>query len=966
MQRRWEAGGGDGARPPRLQSPRNRLESRILETLFETQLAAFLECGGWIALPATGGGVSNDLWVGWGRVTRLALEESQTLERPAFYAPDFFLEDPRPLWVFESGMRISKANFLNLLERAQSSFQKSALTPNPGSGSAQVDPRFAEVFHDLKQKISQGELRKGVPYIFHRVELGQKAGDRLQLLLQLLRNTSVAPLSVYGVWDQSEGILGATPEALFTQNQSQYETMALAGTQVRGAQTGSILNDPKEREEHQIVVEGIVKSLENEFGENLLRLEVGDLGLLELPNLTHLRTLIQFQLRPEPGQFGRLVRALHPTPALGAFPKSTGLSWLAEVEKKIPRRRFGAPFGLLSAQSPLDPADGAGLDSFCLVAIRNLQWDSAGAWIGAGCGVVQASQLEREWNEIQGKLRSVRKLFGWEKSSKAMGPNLTLAMESLEKLYQWGVREVCVCPGARNAPWVALLSENPELFQTYYHFEERSAAFFALGRIRATGRPMAVITTSGTAAGELLPAVMEAYYSGLPLILMTADRPRHYRGSGAPQTAEQVGLFGVYASIHFDLESGDSSRPEMWREMLQAELTQPVHLNCCFDEPLIDGDVPKLQFTDIAEKAVNRQLPLLGDTTEFFKKVKHPLVLVGMLHPSEQESVAKALLKLNCPVYLEATSGLREKPELQHLRIQLADGMRDRIKKAGVPLDGVIRMGGIPTPRLWRDLESVLCDLPVLSLSSLPFSGLGRKSQLAVGPLSDLMTSVTQTLDHLHWDSQESDFTPFLDLDHKAAAQLREAVNAEPQSQLGMIARLSDLIPNHSKIYLGNSMPIRDWDLTASSEDRHHQVWASRGLNGIDGQVSTFIGWAGGTPTDAHSAQNWAILGDLTSLYDLAGPWILSQLQSTRVNLVVVNNGGGKIFSGMFQQKEFQNQHSVQFRSWAELWGLDYELWTQTPDCLPGSPAKSRIIEIRPCSQAAKRLAELRVKSGLN
>ncbi len=114
-----------------------------------------------------------------------------------------------------------------------------------------------------------------------------------------------------------------------------------------------------------------------------------------------------------------------------------------------------------------------------------------------------------------------------------------LVKQLLEEVIAQGVQELCLCPGARNAPLIYPLVHSSQV-RIYYWPEERSAAFFALGRIKATGCPVAVVTTSGTAAAELLPATMEAFYTGLPLILITADRPRRFRGTGAPQSAEQV------------------------------------------------------------------------------------------------------------------------------------------------------------------------------------------------------------------------------------------------------------------------------------------------------------------------------------------------------------------------------------------------------------------------------------------
>ena len=145
--------------------------------------------------------------------------------------------------------------------------------------------------------------------------------------------------------------------------------------------------------------------------------------------------------------------------------------------------------------------------------------------------------------------------------------NTATARRIIERVRAAGVTDFCVCGGSRNAPLIAVVSGN-----IYTFVDERSAAFFALGRIKRDERPVAVITTSGTAAAELLPAAIEAYYSGAPLVLITADRPARFRGTAAPQSIEQVGLFGVYATTDFD----------RW------DRRTPLHINVEFDEPLFD------------------------------------------------------------------------------------------------------------------------------------------------------------------------------------------------------------------------------------------------------------------------------------------------------------------------------------------------------------------------------------------
>ena len=158
--------------------------------------------------------------------------------------------------------------------------------------------------------------------------------------------------------------------------------------------------------------------------------------------------------------------------------------------------------------------------------------------------------------------------------------NTTLATNVLNQLKILSIKDVIICPGGRNIPLVFQLEDDPS-FNPYFWYEERSAAFFAIGRSRISGVPIAVVTTSGTAAGELLPATMEAYYSSVPLLLITADRPRSMRQSGAPQTTDQVGLFHKHVTFALDVEGEEPLCLSKW------DLKGPAHLNVCFEEPLL-------------------------------------------------------------------------------------------------------------------------------------------------------------------------------------------------------------------------------------------------------------------------------------------------------------------------------------------------------------------------------------------
>jgi 2-succinyl-5-enolpyruvyl-6-hydroxy-3-cyclohexene-1-carboxylate synthase len=150
--------------------------------------------------------------------------------------------------------------------------------------------------------------------------------------------------------------------------------------------------------------------------------------------------------------------------------------------------------------------------------------------------------------------------------------NIERARQLVEQVRGLGTNDFCTCAGSRNSPLLAVLGSPGDDVRVFSFVDERSAAFFALGCVKQHGKPAAVVTTSGTAVAELLPAVIEAHYSALPLVLITADRPARYRGTGAPQAIEQVGIFGWYAATSLD----------GWNR------ARPLHLNIEFDEPLID------------------------------------------------------------------------------------------------------------------------------------------------------------------------------------------------------------------------------------------------------------------------------------------------------------------------------------------------------------------------------------------
>ncbi|MFI0435481.1 MAG: 2-succinyl-5-enolpyruvyl-6-hydroxy-3-cyclohexene-1-carboxylic-acid synthase [Parachlamydiaceae bacterium] len=518
--------------------------------------------------------------------------------------------------------------------------------------------------------------------------------------------------------------------------------------------------------------------------------------------------------------------------------------------------------------------------------------------------------------------------------------NSVLAQGVLQEVISHGVAEFCVCPGARNAPLVYPLSYSNQV-KIYYWPEERSAAFFAIGRMKAIGGPVAVVTTSGTAAAELLPAAMEAYYTGLPLVLITADRPRRFRGTGAPQSAEQVGLYGCYVSDMQDLADGDACCLDNWTQ------EGPIHLNLCFEEPndsecqtirLEEGSIKKA----LVIPTISCHGPKYQPYLSFLQKSRFPLVVIGAMASECREAAICFLLKVKAPLYAEAISGIREDARLERLRIQRIEDIWATAAENGYPIDGILRLGGIPTARFWRDLEDKMDEVSVCSVSEHPFSGLTQGDLIHTSLASFFAWSEKEpSPDHYPYEEWKTK-------DQRAHQHLLRLFQEEPLAEASLIHHLSERIPFRSKVYLGNSLPIREWDQAASYHAHHFQMACNRGVNGIDGQLATFFGFC------SSEQENWAILGDLTVLYDLVAPWITSQLSNISANIVIVNNGGGQIFSRMFSHPVFQNHHQLNFEPLADFWGLRYERWQSIPDSISPSHG-GRLIELIPNQKSTAR-----------
>ncbi len=339
----------------------------------------FLNSGTIFSLP------TGELWLAW----ELKGQQSHApADQKAIYAPDFFLEEPLPWYTWVHWSKWDREKLLR------------ELPPLPAQPEISWDPihkkAFHETFHRSMEQILAGKIQKAVPVLLRSGQAQMDSSAVLYFLHHLL--TLPKELRLFGLWHHGEGILGATPEVLFElRNRTFLTTMALAGTGER-TNVSSLLESTKDQKEHNIVVESILQSL-RQYGE----VSCAKTELFPFHSLEHLRTDIELKGH-QPLDFEKMVSALHPTPALGVFPKgSSNASILRNLSAGFPRRRFGAPFALCWP---------GGSDASCLVAIRNLQWSHNHLYLGSGYGLIRESGEEQEWNELLAKSQAVQVMLG--------------------------------------------------------------------------------------------------------------------------------------------------------------------------------------------------------------------------------------------------------------------------------------------------------------------------------------------------------------------------------------------------------------------------------------------------------------------------------------------------------------------------------------------------------------------------
>jgi len=515
---------------------------------------------------------------------------------------------------------------------------------------------------------------------------------------------------------------------------------------------------------------------------------------------------------------------------------------------------------------------------------------------------------------------------------------------TIDTLIALGTPHFCVVAGSRSTPLAAAAVEQTRVACDVFT-DERSAAFFALGVGRATGRPAVIITTSGTAVANLAPAIHEASASSVPLLALTADRPPELRHTGANQTIEQPGIFGTAVRWQFDMPCPTAAismralRSTVAHAYARTLSTPPgpVHLNCMYRKPLGPDQVLDTQAEDVHQVRAPAQ-PLLGLRNEdadhlraVLRSSRRGLVVIGALDATEERQAALELAnKLGWPVFSDIASGLRLDPSLTYALDPFDALLSSDLFVAACAPDCIVHLGGpVVSGRYLQWRERVTPDEHVLIR---PDPRRQDPTHHVTRQLTAHISAVNQALPNIDSHIDTGWRTTLCE----AALAVRDAwsqafTNSNALSEPAVTRHLAASINAQSGWMLSNSMPIRNADLFSDRNANKTGVITNRGASGIDGILSTAIGWS-----QASSKPVTVLLGDQALLHDLNA---LSLVQGARypVRIVVINNGGGGIFSFLpiaedpaLVESTFAVPHQWRFAPIAKNFGLE----THTPETL--------------------------------
>ncbi len=473
-----------------------------------------------------------------------------------------------------------------------------------------------------------------------------------------------------------------------------------------------------------------------------------------------------------------------------------------------------------------------------------------------------------------------------------------------------GVRLAVVAPGSRSTPMAIAIADS-DLRTEIFH-DERSAAFAALGAAKASGVPTVLLCTSGTAAVNFHPAVVEASYAEVPLIVVTADRPPELQGVGAPQTIDQRNLYGSSVRRYIDAGVADDERCDDWRRVARrayesstGESPGPVQLNIAFREPLVGraGQLPARlgEPTSRLMRLGSRPLSTAQIAALAARLRKRRGLIVAGASGASPAGIHELASRLGWPVLADPLGGARNErlAALRHADAILRDG---NLARALTP-EVVLRFGALPASKVVNGFLRE-CGAETVAITATPrLADPDRRVSMHI--VADLEAAVSDLLViaepcDAQWTSQ------WQAAESAARSVMQNLLHDESWlTEPGVARTLAASLPAGSQLFVSSSMPVRDLEWYAAATDHLH-VMSNRGANGIDGVVSSAVGAALGT------ARTTALLiGDVAFLHDSNGLLRLAS-RGVDVRIVVVDNRGGGIFSFLPQRSMMSDERFEQ------------------------------------------------------
>jgi 2-succinyl-5-enolpyruvyl-6-hydroxy-3-cyclohexene-1-carboxylate synthase len=538
----------------------------------------------------------------------------------------------------------------------------------------------------------------------------------------------------------------------------------------------------------------------------------------------------------------------------------------------------------------------------------------------------------------------------------------------VDELWRAGIQHVVICPGSRSTPLTLTFAAHPTV-HTWLHIDERAAAFFALGMAKRSAQCVALLCTSGTAAANFLPALVEAKLSHIPLLVLTADRPYELRECGAPQAIDQQKLYGTHVKWFVDVALPEATNTALRyirtlanraAALAQAVPAGPVHLNMPFREPLTpaapdtsllpDGQRDAVAWEGRSASAayvtVSAARPgTIAPTTSArlattMSKRQHGLIVVG---PNNNAALTAPLLslaqRLGYPILADPLSQLRCASIDHTLILSSYDAFlrSDSFAERTEP-ELVLRFGALPTskPLLLYLQRYAACPQIVIESNG----GWEEPAQLALELIHVDAVSFCQDLfsalaDHAVNRPSFTDREWLQTWQH--ADQITREVLASSIQDLQelfegrIFTELAAILPNNSTLYVGNSMPVRDLDTFFWCNERKIHILGNRGANGIDGVISSALGASAATASAAVKAPVVLVIGDLSFFHDLNG-LLAAHLHKLDLTIVLVNNDGGGIFSFLPQaaypeyfEQFFGTPTGLDFRPVVQMYGGNFQ-----------------------------------------